>query len=1059
MLDTKDLNALQNVITKNGFNNCPFKINLPSLSVLEGVVKVKFKIISQKSSNCDVALSEIYISDKLKRNYDQFYSGIFMSKTKVQKDIIADVEIEKKNFMVSDSTIILFFLASDGKKYEVSYYFDRIKGNLLNYVKYRDLTKLEKEQLEKIIKQFPISQPVEYNHDGIDNSEINTNESVVSLIEKYKKAILREKFFLQNEGGRKHKISNGKFISSKGGLYTYSFELESELYLPDDSPITLTVGANTANGSVLLCEGFQIIILVDKDFGVRVLQAIIGVEPWKLLEALANKLDNINAGNRIAMKILKEGPGLALDKPASFIPKGQENAIETSNNNEITVIWGPPGTGKTYTMAQIATQALQNGKSVLVVSHSNVSVDGVVKQTVAAIKDAGLNEYLIDGQLLRYGYVRDPELSKDSYAVAYNYALNHRPDLQKRLENLNKEKEILKKSNRYHSQEGDKVEKELKKIRGEIRLEERKYAEKAQFIATTISKASIDSIFDEKLYDLVMFDEVSMAYIPQIICAAMYAKEKMVLVGDFRQLAPIVQSEVKDILGSDVFSFLGISDGKNVRAHKWLVMLNEQRRMHPAISAFPNREVYSNLLVDHPSVENRSEITKKEPMSGNAMNLINLSGTFCSSMKNSDNSRFNILSAILAFFTALDAEKNEEKQIAIITPYAAQTRLINAMIQDYRKNNPTNIVCSTVHQFQGSERNVVIFDAVESYPSAKVGFLMGKVMDSVLRLINVAVTRARGKFIVIANSKFWQMKFDKTNHIFWSLVKHITKSGNVVAVKDNMLENYVNQLPKTKSIHNYSDKFEAIKRFQEDCERCKEKIVISIPDGELDKDTQDQVLKSIMNSFGRGIRILCKTKDYENLPENWKEIAWASENAIFPLIILDDKIAWYGLPKSAGKFVDGNMSFMTVYHVYYRISGEHTIEQIKAFSDFEFRVVNEQTKPLTEKIGHSVLPSVKNGDSGNGVSGFAKYLSESEKCSKCKKPMVLTRGKTGKCYMKCSSSTCKETKLIDPEIVNAYINREYVKCPIHGTGLFAGLSKYGIYVKCDMGHFLKPDEI
>ncbi len=1046
-------------IKYKSFNECPFKVTLPQISVLSGVVKVYFRVLSHHGISCDIMLNEIYISDRLNRKYDQYFSDIIKEKARTQKDIIADIVIDNKNFMTSEAYLILFFFAGNGKKYEISYFMSRDKGMVLQYVMSRNLLQEEKERLNTCINDS-IRTSVSEKDVDMNFIEINNGSSkglVTSEIEKYKNAILREKFFLQNEGGRKHKVSNGVFISQKNGLYTYSFELESELYLPDDSPITLTVGANTAKGSVLLCEGFLIIVIVDKDFGGRVLQASIGVEPWKLLEALAKKLDELNDNNKLAVKILKEGPGLALNQPATTIPKGQEEAINAFLSNDITVIWGPPGTGKTYTMAQIGMQALKEGKSVLVVSHSNVSVDGVVKQTVSVMKNAGMEKYLVDGKVLRYGYVRDPELAMDSYAVAYNYALNHRPDLQKRILSLNKEKEHLKKSGKYQTQEGDRIEKELKKLRGEIRVEERKYVEKARFVATTISKATIDSLFDEKPFDVVMFDEISMAYVPQIICAAMYANEKMVLVGDFRQLAPIVQSDAKDILGNDIFAYLGISNGADICSHKWLVMLNEQRRMHKDISAFPNKEVYSNLLVDHPSVKYRDEIASKDPLPGHAMNLINMSGTFCAAMKNSDNSRFNILSAIISFTTALQAEEKGEKQVAIITPYAAQTRLINAMIHDHRENKPTNIVCSTVHQFQGSERNIVIFDAVESYPGSRVGYLMGKVMDSVLRLINVAVTRARGKLIVVANSKFWQKKFDNSKHILWKLIKHITTDGNMVAIKDGVLEKYVKELPETKAIAYFAELNEAISQFEEDCYRAKEKIVISLPDGELDHDTQDVVLKIIMKCFSKGIRILCKTNDYEELPDGWKDIAWASENAIFPLIIIDDKVAWYGLPKSNGKFKDGTMIFPTVYQMYYRICGEHTIEQIKAFSDFEYKMVDEQIKPLNEKIGHQIFESTK--DTGKGVTGFEKYINETEKCYKCKSPMSLTRNAKGVTYIKCSSSKCKEHRLYSVDIVNTYIISNNVLCPIHKCHLFARLGKFGIYVRCEMGHFLKPDEI
>lgn len=190
--------------------------------------------------------------------------------------------------------------------------------------------------------------------------------------------------------------------------------------LSDDAPITLTVGGSEATGSVFVCEGFEIIVVVDRDFGPTIGQAFLGVEPWKLLEALVNKLDDIRLSNRLAIKLIEDGPKLATKDPAESIPKGQAAAISAARNNDITVIWGPPGTGKTYTMAQIAREALQKGKSLLGVSHSNVSVDGVVKQTVDGLRKAGMENLLKNGKVLRYGYVRDEELSHDSDAVAYN---------------------------------------------------------------------------------------------------------------------------------------------------------------------------------------------------------------------------------------------------------------------------------------------------------------------------------------------------------------------------------------------------------------------------------------------------------------------------------------------------------------------------------------------------------------------------------------------------------------------------------------------------------------
>lgn len=1058
-------------VKERNFNNCPFKLSLPKISVLDGVIKLSFTIMPKAGISVDISLNEVYLSDKLNRKYDNYFMGKCKPKEKSSKSFVLDIPIPKRNFYTADAGLILYFLAGDGRRYEISYIFRKNAGTVIDYVMSRKLSLEEKIRLQESLGQAEIDGGS--GKDGRDGSgEGGTSGGsgdqpiyTIPKIEEYKKAVLREKFFLQKEGGRKYKVTNGNLLNSKNGLCTYSFEMESELNLSDDAPITLSVGLNQATGSVLVCEGFQIIVVIDKDFGTKISQAMIGVEPWKLLEALVKKLDPLNPADKLALKLIQEGPGLATKDPASSIPKGQSAAISAARRNDITVIWGPPGTGKTYTMAQIAKEQLQKGKSILIVSHSNVSVDGVIKQTVATLRNTGMGQLLKDGKVLRYGYVRDEELSQDSYAVAYNYVLNHRPDLQKRLDQLRKEREQLRRTGGYNSyasgqgSQAEHVERELKKLRAEVRTEERQYVSKAKLVATTISKVTIDSLFDDEEYDIVMFDEVSMAYVPQIVCAAMYAKEKLVLVGDFRQLAPIVQSDAKSVLGVDIFSYLGISRYSKVAVHPWLVMLNEQRRMHPDISAFPNKYVYNKLLLDHDSVQyNRADIIKREPLSGNAINLINLSGTYCAAMKNSDNSRFNIVSAIVSFLTALAAEESGEKSIGIITPYAAQTRIIRAMIQDYRQHAKTDIACSTVHQFQGSERDVIIFDAVESYPASKVGWLMGKEFDSVTRLINVAVTRARGKLIVIANATFWENKFKGSYHIFYNLVDYLMKSGNVVSTRNKNLTKYIQGLPFIKNLCYYDYLRDAIEDFKLDVDKAQDKIVISIADGKLDAETQASMLKIVQDAERRGIRILCKTGDYEELPEGWKKYTWASENAAFPLIMIDDKVAWYGLPKSRGMFKDGNSRYLTVNHTWYRIKGEHTLEMIKAFSDFEYRVVNGVRKPLLEK-GKEVISGGGGDGEGKGAAGLDRFVRQMQKCPECKSPMMVTRSMKGKVYLKCTSPNCKHIEYLTPEITNWYITKEHVTCPIHHCGIQAGVGKYGIYVRCDAGHFLKPDEI
>lgn len=164
-----------------------------------------------------------------------------------------------------------------------------------------------------------------------------------------------------------------------------------------------------------------------------------------------------------------------------------------------------------------------------------------------------------------------------------------------------------------------------------------------------------------------------MAYVPQVIAAAALARDKFLFVGDFRQLAPISQNPSAKILQVDIFSYLKIVDANgDMYYHPWLVMLNEQRRMYPEIAAFPNKYVYSNMLDNHQVVINSEDLTRivrREPLSGDALNLIDLSGSYCAADKNTDGSRFNILSAVVSFCTAVSAQKNQIESIGIITPY------------------------------------------------------------------------------------------------------------------------------------------------------------------------------------------------------------------------------------------------------------------------------------------------------------------------------------------------------------------------------------------------------
>ncbi len=1072
----------QPVISKN-FKDSHFKMTLPVISEFADRVEASFKFIYiNKEEEVDSVLEKCIITDKFGKMHSSRMDYELLTHSK-SKNVTISIPKEDKKIFISGSTIEFVFLCSNHKRITTSYKINISKTTMFMQIAVCQMTEPEYNRTIDIVGLLiktmdnVVKSTNAITTEGNSISATNEQSAYTSPdITEYSDALRREIHYLKQGKGKKYKIVNGsKLVKSDKGIYTYLFEMETELHLPDDAPVAVeTAGGLRAVGSVLSCEDFQILLLLDRDLGDKVSSAYLMVEPWKLLEALDRKMNTLNPNiNKLAIKIMEEGPKLSTDIDIANVPKGQPAVERKLGTDDIVTVWGPPGTGKTYTMAKIVNSYIAQGKSVLIVSHSNVSVDGVIKQVVEML-DTNKQSILKDGKILRFGYVRDDKLSQNPYATSFNYALSKCDSYARQLEHLMAKRDELRAKNQMKSKEYDEVEHEIKKIRGEIRKEERKYVQRAQVIGTTISRATVDPMFEERQFDLVMFDEVSMAYVPQVIAAAALAKEKFMCVGDFRQLAPISQSPDSRVLQVDIFSYLQIVDGKgNMYWHPWLVMLNEQRRMAPAISEFPSKFIYNRLLKDNAEVINGKKkrdndlVIKSAPLSGDALNLIDLAGTYCAADKNTDGSRFNILSAVISFSTAVKAEQNHIETVGIITPYAAQVRLIRAMLKDYYTKGTTNISCATVHQFQGSESDVIVFDAVESYPKSAVGYLMGKEPNQVARLINVAITRGKGKVITVANARFWENVFKGTNHIFYKLLQHI-KNGKhqVIDNYDKTLQPYIESVNLDRMINIFMNEQDAISMFEQDMKKAKWQTVVSLPSGEL-KETENRVFEILDEADCRGIDIKMKSNDYAKLPERWKEYCFGTENATFPLIVIDDEVAWYGLPTAKWKFqVDKTTSMVTVVHTMIRIKGKNTVEMLKTLTDLENIVVGQNMRKLVKKKGIMVTNPMA-ASSGNILDsgaisnyGLRAFVEEKEFCPICKSHMILAKNARGTAYLRCSNKACKETKYLTVDLINWYINSRNVKCPKRDGGELNGeLGKYGPYVKCDCGHFLKPDEI
>lgn len=882
----------------------------------------------------------------------------------------------------------------------------------------------------------------------------------------YRDSVYAEMVYLRDVGGRSYRIVKGERIRREKAGSIYCFDMESELFLTEDAPIMVDVDKRSVRGAVVACEDFQITLSLQEDIGEKVIVAYIRAEPWKLLEALNERLKTLNSrDNPLAVQFMQEGPAFATTRPISEVQTGQNAAKTHVQTHPVTLIWGPPGTGKTYTMAEIAISHIVAGRSVLAVSHSNVSVDGIVLKVAELMRERGLDKLIDNAEVMRFGHVRDEGLDSDEDLVAHRYALSCNPDLKKELDDLIKTRTEIKKKGVRTSNELVDIQKRINQIRKIVNEDEQRAVTRARMVATTASKMYANKLFEGRKYDLVLFDEVSMAYVPQIICAAMHAKSRLVLVGDFRQLAPIATGPgSKDVLSRDVFSYLGITDrNQEAHYHPWLVMLNEQRRMHPAISAFSSYEFYDHLLRDHASVVHaRDGIAALEPCAGSPMTLVDMRGAYCASASNADHSRFNVLGAVVSFGLAFTAVRRGAPSVGVIAPYIAQVRLIRAMIEDYQERRNaamadlSDVACSTVHQFQGSERDVIVLDTVESYPAKRPGILTYKnVNGSVDRLVNVAVTRARGKLLTVANESFWDKRTAGEDNAFGSLCRHMRHFDKVLSARNGTLGRTLYGLELGPNMQLFDPKA-AGEQFLRDLDTASLRVVFSFPDGKLDEPFATQVYKLARSLRTRGVEILAKCNNYADLSEDWKTFTWQSDDAIFPLVVIDGKICWYGMPPSRMKPpIKNGVGPITTLPTPIRISGFRTVNMIWALAGMDRRKSDETTQSLMQRHG-TKGPA----DDGKAAYGLAGYIKEKKRCPKCKAPMTLARGhNSGKFYLKCSS--CDGMEYLTSEDVNHYINVSQARCPKCGNTLFARVSKFGLYIKCDGAarHTIQPNEI
>lgn len=862
---------------------------------------------------------------------------------------------------------------------------------------------------------------------------MNKNNNIREIINECVDALELEINELKTMDTRVNSVHDGFFIGKEEDLYLYLFRLDEEIYLMDEAPIRIKIKNLEIAGITIYCETFEILLALEEFIGVEIKSAKLYSNPWELLVELQQRLkeieENINRNKTLTRKLVEVVPLLGLlGNHVSKENVGQAAAINKAMKDEIVFIWGPPGTGKTFTLANIALKSFIRGGRVLILSHSNIAVDGAIEAIWKLISNELLEELEKDYEvfpIIRYGYSRTDFIKNSPYLNSYNQALNMDYETKCEIEELETAIEDLFMEIRASKFDiADKqleiihLKKVLSMLKKIIRDIEKKYiVPKAKIIATTISKAQIDSTIFKDMYDIVLLDEASMAYIPQSIYAASLAKEKIVFIGDFRQLPPIATSEgelVDKWLKRDIFEFSKVKDCVNDgKFHPNMIMLNEQRRMHPSISKFVNENIYGNLLKDHISLIN--DKTSKETLS-----IIDTSGMPSICRVDENGSRFNILNAFISVITAIKHYNEGYDSIGIITPYNAQSKLINNILNDiFIDKSERNISCATVHKFQGSEKDIIIFDTVDSYRLRRPGVLLTDDRnDKSERLINVAVTRARKKFILISNMQYWNSRWS-SGKILYQLFDYLKDNGEIYDYKhiydaseyiDADIKNLWFCSPDSdiENLHAFT------KKFSSNIANCNS-IYVSIPNSL--KGSVNLIETPVIKAIENNSKVIIQTEDMDIIPENLRNVTTVEDFIWLPIVIINEEILYYGYPFIFNDYVKDNILM--------KFKGIKTVRNLIVKLNIKFKESSLQTS-------------------------FRDFIEEYLRCNDCGHPLTVKKSRRNKYFIGCTNyPNCNYTESISFNMVNFYLEKYNIdKCDECGGKMGARIGRYGLFIGC-----------
>lgn len=430
----------------------------------------------------------------------------------------------------------------------------------------------------------------------------------------------------------------------------------------------------------------------------------------------------------------------------------QRLVMERVFGQDLTFIWGPPGTGKTFTLAKIIARAAAQGRKVLASGISNIAVDHLTRAVVKEMERVRETRELLEARkVLRFGYPALPEINADDRLFPDK---DHIITLRREVGRL---QAALARTAENLPERRAELRDQLVVLRAQLKKANEARVREASITLTTSAMCFLSDAFQPEQFDMVIIDEVSMMPLVQTVAMALFTRDKLVITGDFKQLGPICVSTTeaaRNWFATDIFSYL-----RKVPSFReqGLVMLNEQHRMDPEICDLINERFYDGRLrtrVDRaPLTLNGFEFLGSAAVSFIQLGLQDGSRVTMTETR----SRRNHTSAELVVALVQTLVRDVQGvTIGVVAPYNGQVQLIQHLLRSsmLTSEEMDRVKVGTIHSFQGSEYDIILWDVVDS-TDRRIGQLYKG--DTGERLVNVAISRARQKLIIIGDPKVFTL--------------------------------------------------------------------------------------------------------------------------------------------------------------------------------------------------------------------------------------------------------------------------------------------------------------